>query len=87
MTGDGTAVWKNIFHVFKLLHLTINRIQNNRGLISAGGLQPVWFFCLQVDGPITGRDYTGGAYKRQFTVYVCPLVGLWATANENVHTM
>ena len=37
-----------------------------------GARNGMYFFCLQVDGPITGRTYKGsgggGGYKRQFTV-------------------
>ena len=35
------------------------------GLISGGAYNGMYFFSLQVDGPVTGRTYKGGAYKRQ----------------------
>ena len=31
---------------------------------------PGVFFCLQVDGPISGGGGGGGAYNRKFTVFV-----------------
>jgi len=54
--------------------LNIKETRKTRGgFISRGGggaYNRMYFFCLQVDGPITGGAYKrgGGAYKRQFTV-------------------
>ena len=64
MSGDGTAVWKNVFHVFKLLHVTINRIQNNRGLTTG--------MILLFTGrwAITGRDIDETLLKMGSQTYI-----------------
>ena len=54
MWKDGTAVWKNAFHVFKLLHLRINRIHFICGAYIPGVLNR-HNVLLQVDGTKTGR--------------------------------
>ena len=52
MWKDGTAVWKNAFHVFKLLHLRINRIHFICGAYIPGVLNR-HNVLLQVDGTKT----------------------------------
>ena len=51
--------------------LNIKETRKTRGgLISGGAYNQMYFFCLQVDGPITGGlgAYKQGAYKQQFVV-------------------
>ena len=40
------------------------------------------FFCLQVDGPLTGVGGGGGAYKQQFTLNHCPKTRLSWTLHQ-----
>ena len=48
----------------RLLDIKETRKARGEVYIRGGAYNWMYFFCLQVDGPIAG----GGAYKRQFTV-------------------
>ena len=59
--------------------LNIKETRKTRGgALYPGPYNRMYFFCLQVDGPITG-----GAYKRQFTVY-CVIAGVFVDIEMNI---